>query len=80
MKKVAASGDIESGVVRCLICRKEADSDDLEIVQHTATTQWDALLEVAADWAKIDNRREQDTSEEEAEEGFIDDGEGTTDG
>lgn len=42
-------------------------------MQYTASQQWDALLEVARSWAKMDRRREAETSEEEAEEEFIDD-------
>ncbi|PSR73696.1 hypothetical protein PHLCEN_2v10615 [Hermanssonia centrifuga] len=59
--------------VVCPHCRKVWDKRDLEVVRHTASTQWDALLEVAERWAKMDRRRETDTSEEEAEEEFIDD-------
>ena len=68
-------GDHE--MIRCPSCRKEAARDDLEAVEHTATTQWDELLTIATRWAKMDRRRDMDTSEEEAEEeaeqGFIDD-------
>lgn len=61
-------------MVRCPTCRTEAARDDLEVVEYTATAQWDALLSVATSWAKIDRRGSQDTSDEEAEEEFIDDG------
>lgn len=47
-------------------------SDQVELVEYTASTQWDALLAVAEDWAKIDrSRREEDTSEEEASENWL---------
>ncbi|KAI0774584.1 hypothetical protein C8Q74DRAFT_1201049 [Fomes fomentarius] len=61
--------------VSCPECRTVAPRDELEVVERTATERWDALLAVATRWAKIDVRREEDTSEEEAEEEFIDDGE-----
>lgn len=51
------------------MCRR----DEIEIVQFTASQQWDALLEIAKAWAKVDLLRQEDTSEEEAEEQFIDD-------
>ena len=47
----------------------------MEVIEQTASEQWDALLEVAQKWARMDVPREDDTSEEEAEEEFIDDGE-----
>ncbi len=43
------------------------------MVEYTAIEQWDALLSVATSWAKIDRRGTMDTSDEEAEEEFIDD-------
>lgn len=42
-------------------------------MQHTASTQWDELLKVARRFVVIDHRGAQDTSEEEEEEGFLDD-------
>ena len=80
VRQVVATHGLADGGVRCPVCRREADSDELEIVQYTATTQWDALLAVAASWAKIDHRPEQDTSEEEAEEAFLNDDGDPTDG
>ncbi|EED81080.1 predicted protein [Postia placenta Mad-698-R] len=51
--------------------------DDAELdvgdTAHTMRKQWDALLEIAKVWAKVDLLRQEDTSEEEAEEQFIDD-------
>ncbi|KAL6307143.1 hypothetical protein BKA93DRAFT_823606 [Sparassis latifolia] len=58
----------------CPQCRKVWPRDEPEAIQYTASQQWDALLDVAKDWACMDHRREDDTSEEEAEEEFIDDG------
>ncbi|KAJ3551870.1 hypothetical protein NM688_g4459 [Phlebia brevispora] len=63
----------DSEIVRCPSCRKETPRDELEVVQYTATTQWDALLSVATRWAKMDRGRGEDTSDEEASEVFIDD-------
>ena len=62
----------------CPQCREQTDPDDMEVVEFTSATQWDALLEVAKKSAKLDRRRgDMDTSEEEEEEervnGFIDD-------
>ncbi|KZT06434.1 uncharacterized protein LAESUDRAFT_653343, partial [Laetiporus sulphureus 93-53] len=63
-----------SEVVTCPQCRAPCPRNEIEVLQYTASEQWDALLEVAKAWAKMDRRREADTSEEEAEEEFIDDG------
>lgn len=55
----------------------------MEAIDFTATQQWDALLAVAADWARIDNHggNEAEDTEEEAEEvPFIDNGDNTTNG
>lgn len=57
----------------CPQCRRDFDRDDVETIQHTASSQWDALLNVAARFAKIDHRGAQDTSDEEASENFLDD-------
>ncbi|KAH9833761.1 uncharacterized protein C8Q71DRAFT_772431 [Rhodofomes roseus] len=59
--------------VICPQCRTVCPRDEIDIVQYTASQQWDDLLEVAKAWAKMDLRRQADTSEEEAEEEFIDD-------
>ncbi len=68
--------DIES--IRCPQCRQLCQRDELDLVEYTASEQWDALLDVARRWAKMDTRREADTSEEENEEEFIDDAENET--
>ena len=47
-------------------------------MEYLASEQWDALLEVAKQWAKIDRRRELETSDEEEEEQFIDEGRETS--
>ena len=67
--------DDEVDSIRCPQCRKVCRRDDVEVIEQTASEQWDALLEVAQKWAEMDVPREDDTSEEEAEEQFIDDGE-----
>lgn len=59
--------------VRCPECRREVPKEEIEPVEYTASEQWDALLEVAKKWAKIDRRGELETSDEEQEEQFIDD-------
>lgn len=73
----AAQSDDAPIPIRCPQCRETCSSDQIELVQYTASEQWDALLAVAEEWAKMDGmRREQETSEEENSEAFIDDGEG----
>ncbi|KAI0722639.1 hypothetical protein C8Q76DRAFT_719590 [Earliella scabrosa] len=67
--------DDEVDSIRCPQCRKVCRRDDVEVIEQTASEQWDALLEVAQKWARMDVPRADDTSEEEAEEEFIDDGE-----
>ena len=52
--------------------------DELEPVDYTASEQWDALLDIAKQWAKIDRRRELESTDEEEEEQFIDDERGTS--
>ena len=69
-------GDPQSESISCPQCRKVCRRDELELVEYTAPGQWDALLDVAKQWARMDTRREVDTSEEEDEEDFIDEGEG----
>ncbi len=57
----------------CPICR-EPIGDEVEEIQFTATQQWDELLVVAGDWARIDNHggdEPEDGDEEEVP--FIDD-------
>ncbi|KAI0701189.1 hypothetical protein BC835DRAFT_267721 [Cytidiella melzeri] len=75
----ARSHEDEGGkAVPCPSCREMANIKDMEVVEYTSATQWDALLEVANAAAKSDRRRgELDTSDEEEEEAaantFIDD-------
>ena len=64
-------GEPES--IRCPQCRAVYEKDEAELVQYTASEQWDALLDVARQWAKMDVRRAESTSEEEDAEEFIDD-------
>lgn len=62
---------------KCPSCREtyEADLDGAERVPFTATQQWDALLEIAQDWARIDNHggEEEPEDSEEEETPFIND-------
>ncbi|KAI9000711.1 hypothetical protein BD414DRAFT_542398 [Trametes punicea] len=64
-------GEPES--IRCPTCRAVCLREEAELVQYTASEQWDALLDVAKQWAKMDVRREEETTEEEDAEQFIDD-------
>lgn len=41
-------------------------------MQYTETNRWDALLAVAEAFSALDRRGMEDTSEEEAEEEFLD--------
>jgi hypothetical protein len=70
-----SEGEGEQGqeVTKCPQCREESPRKDVQLVHYTATEQWDHLLEVVKDWAKIDHRRVDETSEEEDEEDFIKD-------
>jgi hypothetical protein len=56
------------------MCRREHPREEVGVVQYTAVTRWDALLDVAKVWAAIDLRRGEETSEEEKEEEWLDDG------
>lgn len=68
--------DPDGESICCPQCRNVCQRDELELVEYTASEQWDALLDVAKRWARMDTRREADTSEEEDEEEFIDEDEG----
>jgi len=69
------NGDGES--ISCPQCRKESQVESFEAVEFTATQQWDQLLEIAQQFAALEDRLGPDTSEEEEEEklweNFIDD-------
>ena len=64
--------------VLCPECRTKHARDDVELVHMTETQRWDDLLKVAQAWDAFDTntRGELDTSEEEAEEKFLTDGDG----
>jgi len=59
--------------VRCPTCRKVCPREDIELITYTEQDRWDALLKVAEAWGAGDRRGEAETSEEEAEENFVDD-------
>ena len=68
----------ENNKFPCPSCRERTSLENSDIVEYTSSSQWDALLEVANQSAKLERRRgELDTSEEEQEEalasGFIND-------
>lgn len=71
------SADLEAEqgeeVTKCPQCREQTPRAEVQLVHYTATQQWDELLEIAQQWAKMDRRRADETSEEEDEEEFIDD-------
>ncbi|KAL0573969.1 hypothetical protein V5O48_007984 [Marasmius crinis-equi] len=72
----------EDETVQCPHCRKVWSRDSVETVQFTETERWDELLECANTWGTLDagHRGEENTSEEEASEDFIDDSEDQTSG
>ncbi|KAG7449075.1 uncharacterized protein BT62DRAFT_1002624 [Guyanagaster necrorhizus] len=59
--------------LQCPQCRRVCPRDDVEIVYMTETERWDRLLEVAQAWGAMDKCGEEETSEEEAQEDFIND-------
>lgn len=59
--------------VRCPTCREVCPREVIELITYTEQDRWDALLKVAEAWGAGDRRREAATSEEEAEENFVDD-------
>jgi len=68
-----SEGEQGEEVTKCPQCRKQTPRKDVELVHYTATQQWDDLLEIVQEWAKIDRRRADETSEEEDEEDFTKD-------
>ncbi|KAI0638506.1 hypothetical protein C8Q77DRAFT_1154138 [Trametes polyzona] len=73
VRQIQPEPDAETESIRCPQCRGLCPKDEMEVVEFTASEQWDALLDVAKRWAKMDVRREQATTEEEDAEDFIDD-------
>ncbi|KAI0371544.1 hypothetical protein BV20DRAFT_1051563 [Pilatotrama ljubarskyi] len=61
-------------LIRCPQCRMQCPRDETETIRFTAVERWDALLDVAKQWARMDTRRHDDTTEEEDAESFLDDG------
>ncbi|KIM46396.1 hypothetical protein M413DRAFT_441492 [Hebeloma cylindrosporum] len=59
--------------VKCPECRRFTSRDDIELVHMTEQERWDELLGVAQAWDAFDVRGEEETSEEENEEYFIND-------
>ncbi|KAI0931145.1 hypothetical protein AcW2_000092 [Taiwanofungus camphoratus] len=52
----------------CPQCRKWCQRDAIKVIQYTTSEQWDALVDLAREWAKIDAIAETSDSEEEAHE------------
>jgi len=57
-------------------CERSFPRDELELVHYTEQERWDQLLLHAQAWTAFDRRGEMGTSEEEAEENFLTDGDG----
>jgi len=71
--KERSEGERGEEVTKCPQCRQIAPRDELEIVHRTANQQWDELLELAEEWAKMDRQRRAAETDEEDEEEFIND-------
>ncbi|KAI0304175.1 hypothetical protein BC826DRAFT_215788 [Russula brevipes] len=54
--------------ISCPQCRRQCDIESVEQVEFTATQQWDQLLEIAQQFAAMEEQLGPDTSEEEEEE------------
>jgi len=63
--------------IKCPGCRNICSREELELVHLDEQQRWDALLDVAKAWMAFDRRGEQATSDEEDEENFLTDGDGT---
>ncbi|KAI0832754.1 hypothetical protein BC628DRAFT_1415008 [Trametes gibbosa] len=63
----------EAEIISCPTCRQEYEREEIELIQYTASEQWDALLNVANRWARLDVRRAESSSEEEDADEFIHD-------
>ncbi|KAI9064851.1 hypothetical protein FKP32DRAFT_547650 [Trametes sanguinea] len=65
---------LQPGKARSFPCQHTFCSSCVrQLVPEPDDHDWDALLDVAKQWAKMDVRREEDTTEEEDAEEFIDD-------
>jgi hypothetical protein len=67
----------DTEALRCPECRLDTPREELELIDMTETHRWDRLTTVAQAWMAFDRRGELETSEEEDEENFITDGNGT---
>ena len=61
---------MSAGGRTCPECRKECPIEDVEVIRYTANSQWDALLEIAAAFTKVDRSGPEDliTSDESDED------------
>ncbi|KAF8622082.1 hypothetical protein AX15_007226 [Amanita polypyramis BW_CC] len=57
----------------CVMCRGKWERDEVMNVYMSETARWDALIDVAQAFSAMDRRGEEETSEEENDEDFIDD-------
>ena len=65
--------------VVCPSCRKDIPKDDMEVVEYTASEQWDALLEVANRWATIDDVLDGESEDDDSGDENAEDDEGDDD-
>lgn len=56
------------GRVSCPTCRSLCLYEEHERVTYTEVGRWDALLEVAKEWARVDTR----SADESTDDGFVD--------
>ena len=75
--KISRATTRDTEELRCPQCRQGTPREELELVHMTETDRWDELTKVAQAWMAFDRRGELETSEEEDEENFITDGNGT---
>lgn len=78
LKQLEKTTGDEDNKFTCPTCRVRTSLEECDVVEYTSSSQWDALLEVAKQSAKLDRKRGGlDTSDEEEEEdlanNFIDD-------
>ncbi|KAF8842700.1 hypothetical protein BDN67DRAFT_1067491 [Paxillus ammoniavirescens] len=66
--------DCTTALVQCPHCREICPREECEIITHTAVQQWDSLLEISSEWARMDTS-EMDVEEEDEGEDDDDDDE-----
>jgi len=65
--------DCITASVQCPHCREICPREECEIITHTAVQQWDSLLEISSEWARMDTGETDVEEEDEGEEDDDDD-------